>query len=230
MKYFLQQNRITPDPDDCVARVTQQETVSYTELIKMITRRGITITDTELTGAINEFVYTIIDVLNSGKAVDTPFARYKPSISGVFINKDDVFDPNRHAIKINCQPGKDIKVEAKNIVLEKVKYTSATPYIERILDYSSQEENYLISPGGAAEISGDLLKIDTTDAEQGLFFVKNGTTIKVQVIIRNLPSDIIFNVPTGMEQGEYQLEIRNKTNKNDKVLKNFLFPHLLTVN
>jgi len=229
MKYLLYSNHITPNPDDCIARVTQQETVSYEELIKMATRRGLTLTDTELTSAINELTYTIIDVLSSGKAVETPFARYRPSISGIFLNKDDVFDASRHAIKINCTIGKSIKIDPTSIPLEKVKYVSSSPFIERILDYSSQEENSTIQPGGAAEISGEMLKIDMEDNEQGLFFVQNGTATKVTIIMRNLPSDLIFNIPTALAPGEYKLEIRNKIYKNDKSLKSHLFPHLLTV-
>lgn len=229
MKYFLSENRMGQIPDECVARVTQQETVSFEELIKMATRRGLTLTDTELTGAINELTYTIIDMLNSGKAVETPFARYRLSISGLFTNKDDVFDPNRHHIRINCLAGRSIKIDTKSISLEKVKYTSTSPFIERLLDYSSLEENDSINPGGAAEISGELLKIDTDDPDQGIYFLQNGTATKVSVIIRNLPSDLIFNIPATLTAGQYQLEIRNKTNKKDKTLKTFLFSSLLTV-
>ena len=229
MKYFLYSNHLTQDPNDCVARVTQLDNVSYDDVIKLTTRRGLSLTDTELISAVNEIDYTIMDVLSSGRGVDTPFARYRPSISGLFSSKDDFFDPTRHAIKINCLVGRDIKVNANEILLEKVKYTASSPFIERILDYSTQEENDTITPGGAAEIDGELLKIDLADPLQGLFFVRNGNTTKVQVIFRNLPSELIFNIPATLTVGEYQLEIRNKTNKNDVLLKNHLLSSLLTV-
>ncbi len=229
MKYFLIPNQLTPDPEDRVARVTQQETANFTEVIKLTTRRGLSLTDTELTSALNELKYTIIDLLNSGKAVETPFARFRPSIGGVFYNNDDVFDPGRHTINISCLVGKEIIVDTFKIPLEKVKYTSAFPYIDRILNYSTQEENSIITPGGAAEISGELLKIDVAYPLQGLFFMQGGIATKVQVIMRNLPSDIIFNIPATLTPGEYQLEIRNKTNKNDLIMKNYLLSSLLTV-
>jgi hypothetical protein len=98
-----------------------------------------------------------------------------------------------------------------------------------VLDYATQEESGTITPGGAAEISGELLKIDTDDPEQGLFLHNNGTTVKIEVIIRNLPSDLIFNFPASLEAGNYQLEIRNKKHKTDKQLKSFVFPQTLTV-
>ncbi|NJO90511.1 MAG: DUF4469 domain-containing protein [Chloroflexia bacterium] len=229
VKYYLIENKLSPDSDYYTARVIQQETVNFTEVVKLTTRRGVTITDTELIGAINELTYTIVDLLNSGKIVETPFARFKPSIGGVFNSKDDAFDLARHTVKILCSMGKSIKIDTENMVFEKVRYSATTPLIDRILDYATQEENGIISAGGAAEISGELLKIDTNDPEQGLFLHNNGTTVKIEVIIRNLPSDLIFNVPAGLEAGSYQLEIRNKTNKTDKQLKNFVFPTPLTV-
>lgn len=229
MKYFLSKNQMSQNKEEYVARVTQQETVSYEDIIKMTTRRGLSLTDTELTSAFNELTYTINDVLNSGRAVETPFVRYRPSLGGVFLNKDDTFDPNRHTIRINCLAGKSIKIDPQSMNFEKVKFTGTSPFIERVLDYSSLEENNSIKPGGTAEISGELLKIDTEDPEQGIFFTQNGTTTKVSVIIRNLPSDLIFNIPDALTPGQYQLEIRNKTNRKDKTLKTFLFSSLLTV-
>ncbi len=229
MKYFLIENKLSTSSGYYTARVTQQETVSFDEVVKLTTRRGVTITDTELIGGINELTYTIIDLLNSGKVVETPFARFRPGIRGVFTSKDDGFDSVRHTVKISCSAGKSIKLDTENMVFEKVKHSPATPLIEHILDYASQNEDSIITPGGAAEISGELLKIDVDDIEQGLFLHNNGTTTKIDVIIRNLPSDLIFNLPASLAAGNYQLEIRIKTHKTDKQMKSFVFPQTLTV-
>jgi hypothetical protein len=229
MKFFLIPTKLTNNPNDCVAKVTQQEVVDYSEIIARATRRGLTLTDTEIISVTNEINYSIIDVLNSGKAVDTPFARFRLSIGGVFKDENDVFDPSRHYVKINCSVGKDIVVDLTKINLEKVKHEISTPYIEEIMDYSTLEINSILTPSGAAEIKGEMLKIDMVDVLQGLFLKRNGTTIKVETIIRNQPSDLIFNIPATLTAGEYQLEIRNKVNKKDSVIKNYLFPQLLTV-
>lgn len=227
MKYYLVENKMTENPDDFTARVTQQETVGYKEIIKMATRRGLTLTDTELNSAITELMYTINEVLGNGKVVVTPFARFSPSISGVFNGKDDVYDSGRHKIKINCSVGKDIKADKENIMREKVKYTIAQPIIDGFLNFATQENNVL-SPGGTAEISGELLKLDAMDTEQGIFFSQNGTTARADVIIHNLPSKLIFNIPVALTPGDYQLEIRNRTNGSSK-LKNVIFSELLQV-
>jgi hypothetical protein len=229
MKFFLMPTKLTGNANDCVAKVAQQEIVSYDELIKMATRRGLTLTDTELISAIHELMLTINDVLSSGKAVDTPFVRFKPSIAGVFKGKDDTFDSTRHYIKINCLVGKDVNVDLTKIILEKIKHDAATPYIEEIIDYSTLESNNVLTPSGAAEIKGELLKIDMTDPLQGLFIKRNGTTIKVDKLMHNLPSELIFIIPATLTAGEYQVEIRNKINKKDAAIKSYLFSQLLTV-
>ena len=109
----------------------------------------------------------------------------------------------------------------------KVKHTVSLPVIDRFHNYATQEDNVL-SPGGTAEISGELLKLDTTDPEQGIFFTLNGTTAKVNVVIHNLPSKLIFNIPQGLAPGDYQLEIRNRANSSTK-LKSAIYDELLQV-
>jgi hypothetical protein len=229
MKYTLYLNRLVTDGISYTARLIQQKVTTYDEVIEKTTRRGIAITDTELIGAVNELTYTIIDELNMGHIVETPLGRFSLSICGPFESLDDSVDLDRHYVKVNCRKGDAIKIDPTKLTFEKVKQTVVAPFIDHVLDYSTMEENATITPGGAAEINGELLKIDTEDPEQGLFFIQNGTTTKVDVLIRNLPSDLIFNIPTSLVAGEYQLEIRNKIHKTDKTLKSTLFQHLLMV-
>jgi hypothetical protein len=119
LKYYLIENKLSPDSDYYTARVVQQEVASFDEVVRQTTRRGVTITDTELTGAINELTYTIVDLLNSGKIVETPFARFKPSIGGVFTNQNDAFDAIRHTVKIYALPGKVLKLIRLTLFLRK---------------------------------------------------------------------------------------------------------------
>ena len=229
MKYFLLKNKLLSGLYKYIAKVTQLETVTYDELVRRTTRRGITVTDTELKAAVDELLYTIVDELNKGKAVETPFVRYRPSIGGTFKDKDDIYDANRHTVRVNCSIGRGIKVDTANIPLEKVKHSVAGPYIEHILDYSTLDQDSVLTRGGTAELSGEQLKIDTTDPEQGLYFTQKGASVKVGVIVRNLPSELIFNIPSGLSGGGCQLEIRNRNGKNDKTVKSYVFPKSIII-
>lgn len=213
LNYALFNNPLTTDTDDLIARVQNVETVEFQEVMKMLTRRGLTTTDTEAESVINELIHTINEVISSGKSVNTPFANYRLSIKGLFGHPDDLFDSSKHKVKINCNAGKVIKIDYDTLKLEKVRAESAHPEIDKFIDYSTQKENELITPSGTAEIRGELLKIGSEDADQGIFFIaSDGTEKRVEIFMRNKPSDVIFNIPGGMSAGIYILEIRNKQN------------------
>ncbi len=216
-------------PNEYIARIIGQKTTSYDELIKRTTRRGLTITDTELIGAVQELKYALIDELCEGNAVETPFAIFRPYIIGPFNGKEDTFDSDRHSFKIKCIVNKNIKIDPKKLQLVKVRYSGPMPFIESFMDYASNQINSVITPGGTAEVTGELLKIDTNESEQGLFLTQNGSAIRIEKLFHNLPSQLIFNIPSNLEPGEYHLEIRNKTHVNSKSIKTYIFQHTLLV-
>ena len=218
LNYALFNNPLTTDTDDLIARVQNVETVEFQEVMKMLTRRGLTTTDTEAESVVNELIHTINEVVSSGKSVITPFANYRLSIKGVFNHSDDLFESSIHKVKINCSAGKNIKIDYDTLKLEKVRAESAHPEIDKFIDYATQKENELISSTGTAEIKGELLKLDPEDADQGIFFIAgDGTEKRVEIYMRNKPSDIIFNIPAGLLAGNYILEIRNKNNGSNKL-------------
>ncbi len=212
LNYALFNSNITLGADDLIARVQNAETVEFPVIMKMLTRRGLTTTDTEAESVINELIHTINEVISSGKSVNTPFANYRLSIKGLFSHPDDLFDSNKHKVKVNCNAGKSIKIDYDTLKLEKVRPETAHPEIDKFIDYTTQLEDEQFIPGGSAEIKGELLKIDTADETQGLFFIAaDSSETRVETYMRNKPSNIIFNIPAGMAAGIYTLEIRNKS-------------------
>jgi hypothetical protein len=211
MEYYLIPNKISGDPNNYIARVNNLEITTFERVVEKMTRRGLTSTDTEVISTIKELGYVINEELSLGRAVVTPFAKFYPSISGIFNGKDDSFDSKRHNIKAKCSKGKEIVIDESKLQLVKVKHVPATPLIEGFLNYATQE-NDVITPGGTVEVTGELLKVDTSDNEQGIFLRLNGNATKISAIIHNLPSKLVFNIPAGLAQGDYQLEIRSKIN------------------
>ncbi len=211
MEYYLVPNRMTGKPNDHIARVTNLETTFFDRVVEKMTRRGLTSTDTEVRSTIIEMVYVINEELSMGRTVVTPFAVFYPSISGPFNGKEDTFDGKRHVVKAKCRKGKVIKIDESKLQLVKVKHVPATPVVENLLNYATQE-NDVITPGGTVEVTGDSLKVEASDNEQGIFLRLNGNTTKISAIIHNLPSKLVFNIPANLAQGEHQLEIRTKVN------------------
>ena len=225
MEYYLVPNKMTGKPEDHIARVINLEVTNFNRVVEKMTRRGLTSTDTEVRSTITELGYVINEELSMGRAVVTPFAKFYPSISGIFNGKDDSFDSKRHSIKAKCSKGKEIKIDGSKLQLVKVKHAMATPVVESFLNYTTQE-NDVITPGGTVEVTGELLKVDVSDNEQGVFLRLNGTTTKISMIIHNLPSKLVFNIPANLPQGEYQLEIRSKIN-NSTTLRTGIYAEAL---
>jgi hypothetical protein len=62
-----------------------------------------------------------------------------------------------------------------------------------------------------AQISGNRLQVDSTDPEQGIFFIaSDGSETRVGVVGRNMPSTLMFLLPAELTTGEYALEVRAK--------------------
>ena len=229
LKYSLFNNALTADTDDLIARVQNAETVEFTEIMKMLTRRGLTTTDTEAESVVNELIHTINEVISSGKSVNTPLANYRLSIKGVFNHPDDLFDSSKHKVRINCSSGKYVKIDYDVLRLEKVRAETSHPEIDKFIDYATQLENDQFTPGGAAEVKGEMLKLDSEDVTQGLFFIAaDSSETRVDIYMRNKPSDLIFNIPAGIVTGTYVLEIRNKNNGSN-ILKRQKFNQELEV-
>lgn len=228
LNYALIENKLTADPDDCMARTQNVRSISYEEIIENMTGRGTALTDTVVTSVLKEFQYSIIDFLHEGCAINTPFMKISPSIVGVFNNTDDVFDSSRHAVRLNATLGNGIAIDPTKIKLKKEKATSTLPEINNLKNYQTLQENEVISRNGTVEIKGSDLKIYSEDPEQGIFIGNEGNEVRVTNYMMNKPSLIIFLVPQNIPGGDVFLKVRNKV-INGKAIRETTFKTKLTV-
>jgi hypothetical protein len=223
LRYALFDNPFSPGSDEMTAKVMNIETVTFADVMKMLTRRGLTTTDTETESVIKELVYTINELISSGKAVNTPIANFRPSIKGLFMHPDERYDPAKHKVHINCTPGKDIEIDYKHLEFEKIRPDTAKPHVDLFIDYTTHTENHLITPGSTAEIKGELLKIEAEDPLQGVFFIaSDDIETRADAYLHNKPSHLIFNVPASLSAGEYRVEVRNKVNRSNLIQREAL--------
>ena len=228
LEYVLVDNKLTPDPDDCAARTQNVRNVQMDEIITRMTGRGLTLTDTEVQSVFNEFQHLLVELLEEGCAVTTPFMKVSPSIVGVFRNADDTFDPSRHAVRINASLGSSIVLDQRRIKLQKAKAGTVQPEITSVKDYHSMQENNVIKRNGTVEIKGSDLKIYPEDPEQGIFIGNQGNEVRVTTYMMNKPSLLIFQVPQNVPGGEVYLRVKNKV-LNGKSLRVGTFSSSLTV-
>lgn len=220
IKYALFPNNLTSDPDDYMAVVQDQRTITIEDLIDEMIGRGSTVTKAEALSVLEEFEAAVERALKSGDSIITPLFRISASIKGVFLSETESFDRNKHYIRLNVLPGNRINEIAIGIEVEKIPATSPMPVLQNFKDIASDHFNETLTPGGVGEITGSLLKIDPEDEDQGIYFIaSDGTESKVTTIIRNKPGNQIFMIPNGLVSGEYELEVRTILHHTKQVRK-----------
>jgi len=228
LKYHLAENLLTDDPDDYMAQVEVSRSFTIDDVINEMLKRGTSLTRTDVMAVLNLEHQVIGDLVSEGYALNLPVCNGTPSISGVFAGPGDSFDTNRHFIKYNLTAGVLIRDAVKKIKTEKTDPVNKLPYIEQYFDVASQTSGDVLTPGGIGQLQGSRLSFDTSDAEQGVFFVTMaGAETKVSAIALNKPSKLIFMVPA-LAAGEYEVVVRVKF-KNTKSLRMVKMNKILVV-
>jgi len=232
--YSLRDNPLTEDPNDKLAQLEGIHSFTKDEIIERILKRGNTITRTDLLAAINAYEEEIAYITEEGNTVNTPLLNTSLSISGVFVNSEDTFDPRRHSLKVNAQAGVPLKEAASKIKLTKVQGSSSSPWITAVRDTLSDSDDTTgaLKAGSVIELTGARLKFDPTDSEQGVFLIGEAGEIRLAKIIENKPSRVLALLPADTAAGVYSMELRTKNtgNKTDgKTLKRGSFNRTVTV-
>jgi hypothetical protein len=95
-----------------------------------------------------------------------------------------------------------------NIQLRKVEVMSIQTVTQKFTDLKSKLVNESFTPGQIASIQGSMLKFDEADPNQGIFFIgDNGVATKVNQVVKNKPSELLFFSPEGLS-GSCQIEVR----------------------
>jgi hypothetical protein len=210
LRYGLVPNHLTDDPNDCMAVTTDNDTITVEQIVETMIGKGSTVTKAEALSVIEEFEYAVVDSIQKGNNVSTELFKIAPSIVGVFTNNQDAFDPSRHSIKINVNAGKRLAQAAANIELKKVSINAIQPVLQNFTDQISKVVNESFHSGQVASIRGTSLKFNQDDETQGIFFIaENGTETRVDNIIKNFPSELMFIVPATLTSGTFAIEVRS---------------------
>jgi hypothetical protein len=223
IKYYLVDNPMTEDPDDCRAQVTSYESVSENDIFELMTRKGSGITTAEAKANYQEIIEAHEYFLKMGYGINTEFLKARPTIQGVFTDKNDSFNASRHQIKFRVRFGKRYNETAANVKTELVEALKNVPLLIDFRDISSDTVNETLTPGGVGHLLGARMKYDETDEKQGIYFIAaNSTATRVSKIITMKPSEIVFLIPQDLVAGEYTLEVRAVPKGNKEMKKGAL--------
>ncbi len=209
IRYYLQPNPITPDPNDQSARVYSREVLDTEGITKEMLRRGSTITEADIRAVLNVFYEVVSDKVAEGNSVNLPLINIRPGISGVFVNPLDTFDASRHIKKANVSNGTLLTRKMNAAAVEKITQPIASPTLIQFLDVNTQTVNSLLTPGGIGQIIGEELKFNPENAMEGIYLLAaDGTATPVTVMASRTEGKLVFGIPGGLAAGNYTLEVR----------------------
>lgn len=210
IRYYLQPNPITPDPNDQSAHVVTNDNLTVAELAAELVKRGTCSSKAQASAVITGLFELIAEEVADGYAVNTPLFTLRPGINGVFTDPTDTFDPARHTIVGNPQSGPLLRAQLATATVQKILKGEPTPVPAAFINKTTGGVNATATPGGIGQLTGEQLKFDPAKTADGIYFVP-GTGSAVKVPTTNLATrtegELLFTVPA-LTAGSYHIEVR----------------------
>jgi hypothetical protein len=209
IKYYLQPNPITPDPNDQSARVLSNEVFDVEKIIPYMLERGSTVTQADIRAVLDVFFAVTSDIVARGNSVNLPLVNIRPGINGVFASQTDNFDPSRHIKKASVSAGIMLNQKMQAAEVVKVLQPIAAPVLIEFTDVNTQTTNSILTPGGIGQLVGEELKFNPENTAEGIFLIPpTGAEIKVGILATRTEGKLVFGIPAGLASGNYGIQVR----------------------
>ncbi len=209
MKYYLKENKLTEE-ENYLARVQVEQAHDLEGIIDLILDRRNLVSRTDMVAVFNAFFETVQGCIKRGEAVNLPLFNLNYSISGVFEDEDDTYDPSRHRIKVNLNDGLLITHALKDLKLSKIESPDTEPTLKYFKDTASNTSNDTLTPNSIFELTGNRLRIAGDQANIGLYLVaEDGSETAVTLIAVNTPKKLVAQAPS-LPAGSYRLRLRTQ--------------------
>ena len=223
IKAYLYDNLLTPDPNDFVARVSSERSLSVADIChSAATRGGADVSDTAMSHAVELFLKEMAYRLCDGFAVNTGYFTAVPVVRGVFLNPNETFDPQRHTLQFQFTQGELMRREIEDVEVKIMGVAETGLYIGQVEDMKSRTVNEVLTPGFNLRVTGTKLRVVGDKPGVGIFFRETVTNTATKVdeadIVINNPSELMIIIPA-LPAGTYQLEITTQYSTGNKLLK-----------
>lgn len=223
IKAYLYDNLLTPDPNDFVARVSSERSLSVADIChSAATRGGADVSDAAMSHAVELFLKEMAYRLCDGFAVNTGYFTAMPVVRGVFLNPNETFDPQRHTLQFQFTQGELMRREIENVEVEIMGVAETGLYIGQVEDMKSRTVNEVLTPGFNLRVTGTKLRVVGDKPGVGIFFRETATNTATKVdegdIVINNPSELMIIIPA-LPTGTYQLEVTTQYSMGKQWLK-----------
>ncbi len=235
IKAQLHENVLTEDPNDYVARVSSQRSLSIQEVCQSATTRGgAEINPIAMEHSIKLFFKEMMFLLCDGFSINTGTFYVSPHIKGVFNSPTELFNPEKHRVVFEFQQGAELRKEAATVNVDILGLAEAGLYIAEVIDVKSGSLNEYMTVNRNLKVKGSRLKIAGESPDVGIYFISasDGTRTKLDAtdIVTNMPKELVIVVPE-LPAGQYQIEVctQYSSGKNLKEPRSTTFDRMLTI-
>ncbi len=210
LNYYLAPNKMSNNGDNFIAVSSNTETYTIEDVFDEIVHPGSSINKAEALATFEALTEGIMKLVQRGNSVVTRLVNIRSNIKGVFETDESSYDSSKQQVVINMSPGLRVRSIENEIRVNKVTPRKREPVLHHYYDNNSDTSDDTITPEKGARITGDMLKFDEEDTDQGIFFINSddGTEIRLDnSLLRNMPSELIFTNPD-LPVGTYNLEVR----------------------
>ena len=223
IKAYLYDNLLTPDPNDFVARVSSERSLSVADIChSAATRGGADVSDAAMSHAVELFLKEMAYRLCDGFAVNTGYFTAMPVVRGVFLNPNETFDPQRHTLQFQFTQGELMRREIEDVEVKIMGVAETGLYIGQVEDIKSRTVNEVLTPGFNLRVTGTKLRVVGDKPGVGIFFRETATNTATKVdegdIVINNPSELMIIIPA-LPAGTYQLEVTTQYSMGKQWLK-----------
>lgn len=226
IKYYLQNIPTTQNPSNKSGRVKQHGTLDENAILDEMLKRSNNLSKQEIFAVIDLYTEVLSDQVKEGFGVITRLANFRPDIKGVFNSAADSFDPARHNFRAAISEGVVLKRKMRSAMGER-QTTSAVsaPLLADYYDYDTATSNRLLTPGSIGKITGEALKFNEFNANEGIYLIRevdNGA-IKVETVSVLTDKRLMFLIPAKLAIGDYKLEVRRACKGSSEIYVGELF-------
>jgi len=235
IKAQLYENVLTPDPNDFIARVISERSLSIKDVCRAATTRGgADISAAAMEHAVGLFLKEMGYSLCDGFSINTGWFTASVSIKGVFAGPNEKFNPSKHTVMFDFKQGSLLRKELGAVAVDITGVAAVAAYIAQVTDIKTGSINDMLTPGRNLRINGGRIKITGDNPANGIFFVNQDTQARLRVedsdTVINNRSELMIIIPL-LAAGTYKVEVVTQYGGTTplKEPRTALFDKLLTV-
>jgi len=235
IKAWLYDNPLTDDPNDYVARVSSERSLSVADICGSAVSRGGADTSAQtMEHNVKLFLKEMAYLLCDGYSVNTGYFTTSMLIKGVFNSPTEPFNADKHTLVFQFNQGDTLRGELASVGVDIMGVADSGTTIAQVTDVKTGSVNDTVTPNRNLKIRGSKIKLAGDSPNVGVFFINQTTGASTRVdsadVVTNNPSELIIVIPQ-LAAGKYQLQVVTQFSGNAllKDPRSVMFDKVLTV-